>query len=80
VKYEASFDPYRPTGQHGVLRRLGIRVLDLELFEKLAQFEGGRSIDDDAHRTLVIMFANERDRGSEIRIGHAWHGNEQLVC
>ena len=55
---EATLGTNRSTKQHWVFRRIRIRVVEFELFEQSAEFQGQWAIYDDPERAVVVMFTD----------------------
>jgi hypothetical protein len=70
VQHEAAVHLHRAAveDRRAAERRVG--QLDLDLLEQRGERHLDRAVDDDAERAVRVVLADERERVSEVRIGH----------
>ena len=72
-RFDRAAEPHLDPPGRGVGR-------DAKLFQKIAKVDlGQRAVEDQAHRALVGMRADQHDRPFKARIGHARHGDQDLA-
>src|SRR5690606_5843024 len=50
-----------------------------QLLQHVAQGQLARSIDDQAHGTVLVVFDQVDQAARKIRIGHVWHGDQKVI-
>ncbi len=56
-----------------------IGFFQVELLKKPTQLHAHRAVDDNTESARAIVLTNESDGAVEIRVGHSWHGDEELI-
>ena len=70
---------HRATGQHGLRAQRFVAAVDAHLPQHFAQRVLGATVDDDAHRTVVVVLADQRDAAREIGFGQRRQRDQQLI-
>jgi len=77
---EATLATDRTAVQYRGTRRRLIGLIQLQLCKQTTKIEAHGPIDDDAQRAFGVMFTNQGNGAVEIWIGHAGHGDQQLIA
>ena len=56
-----------------------LRVFDIELLKNVIKAQRKGVVDDDAHGTLVAMFADVSDAVSKDTLTEAGHGDQEMI-
>ena len=59
---------------------IGVGILERQLFEQPAEFQFSGRLMTIPERAVVVVFTDQGHRVLKIRVGHAGHGDQQLVC
>jgi len=59
---------------------IGIIHKNLTVEEQAAEVQVQWPVDNNAKRSIAVMFANQRNGGAEIGVRHPRHSDEQLIC
>jgi hypothetical protein len=78
VQDKPTFGIDRAACQNGFMVRI-LRVFDVELLKNIIKAQLKGVVDDDAHGTLVAMFANISDAIGEDTLTEARHGDQEMI-
>ena len=79
MQHETAIGLDRPAETDPEISDIGPVQLDIDLAEKTGQRHAEGTVDDDAHRALLAVLADEGQRTRKDRIGKAGHGNQELA-
>ena len=80
MQHEAPIGLHRSAAQDGLPGEPEVLRAQPQLLEDVAEVHRQRTVDHNAERTFRSVLADERHGLGEIRIGHAGHGDQELIA